>query len=113
MKWLLRALVIVLVAVLVSAATAKIAPGLMATRNGPGGFEQRPAASNDPNNGNPQARPARRERGERGGGIFGLGVVLRSLIEISLIVVPFAVYGAIKQRRKKAARSPSNQAFVS
>ena len=102
MKWLLRTLIIVVAALLVSAATSWIAPNVMSTRNIRGG--DRGPAITQQNTGNNTANlpaPPRRERGgERGGGIFGLTVLLRSLLQIAIIIVPFAVYSSIKQRRK-------------
>ena len=75
---------------------------IKASRNFPGGegraggFDRRPPLSDNTT----QARTGPHERGERGG-IFGLGVVLRSLIEIALVILPFAIYRSIKRRNKR------------
>ncbi len=105
MKWLLRTLIIILVAAGISAVTQWAGSNVATTRNFQGeadGFRQRqpPAESN---NDAVAGRPARRERGDQGGGFFGLGVVLRSLIEVCVIVLPFAIYGSVKRRRHVAA----------
>lgn len=115
MKWAIRTIVILIAAVVVSLATVWLAPSVMPTPNFPGRdrgqFEQR-QAFNPAENGNPNANgnaPIRRERGgergERGGGLFGIVVVLRNFIEVGIVVLPFAIYGAIKQRRRADRRT--------
>ena len=109
MKWVIRTVVILVAAVVVSVATMWLTPSLMQTPNFPGDrgqFEQRQANPNQSANG---SAPIRRERGgehgDRGGGLFGIGVVLGSLIKVGIVVLPFAIYGAIKQKRRGERRT--------
>ncbi len=107
MKWVIRTAVILIAAIVVSLATVWLTPSLMPTRGFPSDreqFEQRQINPDQNANGN---LPVRRERGggEHGGGLFGIGVVLRNLIEVGIVVLPFAIYGAIKQKRRADRRT--------
>ena len=96
MKVFLRALVILLAALIVAGSALGISSTSSSANAAQSAIDRPTPPSGE--------RPAGGDHGGQGFSLMGLGSVGMSLVKVSLIVTPFAIAASIQQRRKQGQK---------